>query len=333
MLGCRIGLLEDARVRKLWDMLARRYADRGLSPESGIEQDLGVDSLGWVELSLAIEEEVGVSLDEDQFQRITTVHELMETIVESDKEIKAVGARRSLEQPELVISEQRQKLATPRGWTRLAIAMPFYALLVVIMRLYFRVSTRNLEKLPRYGSFILLPNHVSYLDPFALGVVLGFTRARRCFWAGESGIVSRNVVIRVLSRIAQIVPIEQNKGPVSSLAFGALVLKQGHPLVWFPEGRRSPDGTLQPFRHGIGLLLGEYDPPVVPVFIQGSEQALPPGRFLPRPSRITVHFGQPIDAATLRDTAGEGGEGQDRHTRITAILEKTVARLRDEALG
>lgn len=90
---------------------------------------------------------------------------------------------------------------------------------------------------------------------------------------------------------------------------------------------------MQPFRHGIGLLLGEYDPPIIPVFIQGTEQALPPERFLPRPSKIIVHFGQPIDAATLRDAAGEGGENQDQQTRITSVLEKTVARLRDEALA
>jgi long-chain acyl-CoA synthetase len=326
-------LLEEARVRKLWDMLARRYKDRPFSPESSLEHDLGIDSLGWVELSLAIEDEVGMSLDEEQFERIITVHDLMETVAESDAEEASGGARRSLEQPEHVIPKNRQRLAKPRGWVRLGIAAPFYALLSGIMRLYFRVAARNLENVPRSGRFILLPNHVSYLDPFAIGVVLGYARARRCFWAGESGVVSRNAVLRTLSRIAQIVPIEREKGPTSSLAFGALVLKQGHPLVWFPEGHRSPDGTLQPFRHGIGLLLGEYDPPVIPVFIQGTEQALPPGRFLPRPSKIIVHFGKPIDVANLRDAAEEGGQDQGRHTRITTILEKTIVRLRDEALG
>ncbi|PTN37172.1 AMP-binding protein [Desulfonatronum sp. SC1] len=325
-------LLEDARVRKLWDMLARRYKDGPLSPESSIEHDLGVDSLGWVELSLAIEDVVGVSLDEDQFQRIATVHDLMETVAESDAEEASGGVRRFLEQPELIIPEHRQRLANPRGWARLVIATPFHILLSGIMRILFRVEGRNLENVPRSGRFVLLPNHVSYLDPFAIGVVLGYARARRCFWAGESGVVARNAVLRTLSRIAQIIPIEREKGPTSSLAFGALVLKQGHPLVWFPEGHRSPDGTLQPFRQGIGLLLGEYDPPVIPVFIQGTEQALPPGRFLPRPSKIIVHFGKPIDVAMLRSAAKENGEGQDRHKRITTILEKTVARLRDEAV-
>ncbi|WP_161794830.1 AMP-binding protein [Desulfonatronum thioautotrophicum] len=326
-------LLEDARVRKLWDMLARRYEDRPLSPESSLEHDLGVDSLGWVELSLAIEDEVGVGLDEEQFERIITVHDLLETVAESEVEEAPGGARRSLEHPEHVIPEKRQRLAKPRGWVRLVIVAPFYVFLSGIMRLYFRVTARNLQNVPQSGRFVLLPNHVSYLDPFAIGVVLGYARARQCFWAGESGVVSRNAVLRALSRIAQIVPIEREKGPTSSLAFGALVLKQGHSMVWFPEGRRSPDGTLQPFRHGIGLLLGEYDPPVVPVFIQGTEQALPPGRFLPRPSRIIVHFGKPIDVATLRDAAKEGRKDQDEHTQITSILEKELARLRDEALG
>ncbi|WP_052813274.1 AMP-binding protein [Desulfonatronum thioautotrophicum] len=326
-------LLEDVRVRKLWDMLARRYKDRPLAPESSIEYDLGVDSLGWVELSLAIEDEVGVSLDEDQFQRITTVHELMETIAGSEEEEAPSRARRSLEQPEQVIPQERLKLAQPRGWLRLCIAIPFYALLVLAMRLFFRVSAKNIEKLPKQGSFVLLPNHVSYLDPFALGVVLGFAKARRCFWAGESGVVARNAVLRTLSRIAQIVPIEREKGPTSSLAFGALVLKRGHPLVWFPEGHRSLDGTLQPFRHGIGLLLGEYDPPVIPVFIQGAEKALPPGKILPKLHKITLHFGKPINVNDLRDAAREGTGDQDRHARMTAILEEKVAQLRDEALG
>jgi long-chain acyl-CoA synthetase len=57
-------LLEDAAAMDVWRLLADRYPDKRLVPESSPQLDLGIDSLGWVDLKLEIGEKTGVELDE-----------------------------------------------------------------------------------------------------------------------------------------------------------------------------------------------------------------------------------------------------------------------------
>jgi long-chain acyl-CoA synthetase len=104
----------------------------------------------------------------------------------------------------------------------------------------------------------------------------------------------RNAAFRWFSRLGQAVPIEQGRSAVSSLAFGAAVLRRGKNLVWFPEGERSASGRLLPFKAGIGLLVAHCPVPVVPVYIRGTYAALPVGKFWPRLKPVTVVFGEPV---------------------------------------
>lgn len=107
---------------------------------------------------------------------------------------------------------------------------------------------------------------------------------------------------------------------VSSLAVGASILQKGDRLVWFPEGRRSPDGGLQPFKSGIGLLLEHFSVPVVPLAILGTFDALPTEKTLPHLVPIKVIFGKPMSADEL---AGRGS-GQHHHERITSGLRQVI---------
>ena len=82
------------------------------------------------------------------------------------------------------------------------------------------------------------------------------------YWAGWTGIVFADPVRRALARLVQAIPIDPQRGAASSLALGGAVLKRGMGLVWFPEGRRSEDGKLQPFMPGLGMLLEHFSVPV-----------------------------------------------------------------------
>ena len=136
----------------------------------------------------------------------------------------------------------------------------------------------GLEHLPEQGPFVLVSNHVSYADSPALAAALGYRRLRQTYWAGWTGVAFRNPLFRLMSRLAQVVPIEQGRAALSSLAFGAAVLKRKKNLIWFPEGGFSPTGALQPFKPGIGLLLEHYPVPVVPVFLHGTRAEEEAGR-------------------------------------------------------
>jgi long-chain acyl-CoA synthetase len=179
------------------------------------------------------------------------------------------------------------------------------------------------EHLPKEGPFVLTPNHISSLDPFAVAAALDYQQLRHIYWAGRADTAFSNPWKRLASRLAHVVPIDSHRAVFSSLAFGAAVLKRQETLLWFPEGHRSHTGELQPFRGGIGMLLHSFPVPVVPVFIRGTHEAMPPGKSWPRPNKVTVIFGKPLDPHEL-EQQGEGAQPQDR---IVQALYEHVAKL------
>jgi long-chain acyl-CoA synthetase len=160
-----------------------------------------------------------------------------------------------------------------------------------------------------------------------IAAALDWSLLRRTYWSGWTGWAFRNPFTRAVSRLAQAVPIDPDRAIVSSLAFSAAVLKRQKNLIWFPEGQRSPNGELQPFRPGIGILLDHFQVPVVPVYIQGTYEALPVGKAVPRIKRISVVFGRPLDPEDLRR---EGG-GDNPQDAIVSALRKQVAELGNQS--
>src|SRR5690606_22488504 len=178
------------------------------------------------------------------------------------------------------------------------------------------------ENVPEDGQFVLAPNHASYLDPFAVAAALGRRRLDGLCWAGWTGVLFTSPLRRAFARVALVLPIDPLGGAASSLAFCAAALKRGLRLAWFPEGRRSPDGRLKPFRAGIGMVVERWPAPVIPVVIRGTYAAWPPARRLPRLEPVTVEFLEPVDPARL---AAEG-RGENAAERIVDALHRRIAR-------
>jgi len=241
-------------------------------------------------------------LDEEAIESIDSVRDLLREVASG-----AGGPTHrvsSLERPEEVLNDGQKRWLKPLGPVRSAMARGMFALNGTMMRGPFRMRVEGLEDLPDDGPFIIAPNHVSYLDAFVVAAALDHSVLRRTYWAGWTGAAFGNPLTRLVSRLAQVVPIDPGRAGLSSLAFGAAVLGHGLNLVWFAEGERSPTGSLQPFKTGMGLLLSYYPVPVVPVFIRGTYEAMPRGKFLRRLKQITVTFGEPLDPRSLDETAG-----------------------------
>jgi long-chain acyl-CoA synthetase len=101
-----------------------------------------------------------------------------------------------------------------------------------------------------------------------------------------------------------------------SLEYCGELVDAGWALLVYPEGTRSPDGCLQPFRPGIGLLAAELGVPVVPVHLAGLHARLPRGARWPHPGPVGVRFGRP-----LRPAAGAP------YSQVAAQLEDAVRAL------
>jgi long-chain acyl-CoA synthetase len=178
------------------------------------------------------------------------------------------------------------------------------------MRALFRLRSVGLEQLPQTGAFIIAPNHVSDLDAFAVCGVLPLAQLRRTYWAGDIKRLFENPLQRIFSRIAHVFPVGDG-GAMYPIKAAIAVLRNDKCLGWFPEGWRSPDGTLQAFMPGIGMIMRETDASAVPTFIAGAAEALPRGRYLPSFRQITVVFGRPATFSEL-EREGEGNTVDDR---------------------
>ncbi len=319
-------LLDNDKAYALWKLLSRRYSDRHLEPESRLETDLGIDSMEWVELSTAVEAESGIQLGDEVMEKAETVNDLLEAAVEaSGSEVRA-DSRKAIKDPDSVLNEKERRWAQPRPMFLAVIGHIMYWIHQTFMVIFYRVEIQGKENLPEKAPYVLTPNHVSYLDGSAIISAIKMPLIAKYFWAGLTDALFISPFWRMLSRLGQVVPIDPRRGPVASLAFGASVIKRGHAIVWFPEGRRSIEGKLLPFRPGIGLILKEYsEVPVVPVYIQGTYEAWPVGRRFPRPGKVIVHIGKPLKPEELE----KNGEGDSPHQRIANAIHAEVAKLRD----
>ena len=312
-------LLEDSAAQSVWEMLAKRYRGKRLTPDTSPQFDLGIDSLEWLNLTLEIAESSGVELTDEAIARIETVRDLLHEVTESS-EGESVDP---LEKPDEVLDEKQKQWLEPLGLVAATTARFLYAVNRVLMRVIFRLRVEGLEHLPEDEQWVMTPNHASYLDPFAIAALLDWNQLRKTYWAGWTGIVLANPVMRFLSRLGKILPVEPMRAARSSLAFGATILKNKKNLVWFPEGGLSANGELQDFKPGIGMLLEHFPARVVPVFVHGTHQALPPGKFFPKPHAIYVVFGKALDAQQLK----REGRGEKPQQEITNALHDYVAKL------
>jgi 1-acyl-sn-glycerol-3-phosphate acyltransferase len=163
---------------------------------------------------------------------------------------------------------------------------------------YFRWRVFHPERVPLTGSVILASNHLSFLDPPLVGSALprGINyMARKTLF--------RYPGVGALLRSWNAVPVDRDGGSASGLKEILDRLKRGGAIIMFPEGTRSPNGQLQPGRSGIGLAVIKSDAPVVPVRVFGTFEAYGKGVKFPRPYRIQVKYGEPMQFAALRAEA------------------------------
>lgn len=317
-------LLEDPVALHAWTWLAGRFPAVRLTPDTNMALELGLDSLEWMTMTLELHDRTGIDLPEEAITRVGTVRDLLREAVEAEQATVApADPAVQLTKPEELLDPQQRRWLTPRGWFLKELGSALSVLDRLLMRTVFNLEVCGIERVPARGPWVMTPNHVSLLDPPAIFSALSTGVLNQTCWGGWTGIMFRNPIMRLVSRATRVLPIDQSSRPLANLALGATALARGQNLVWFPEGSRSPDGTLQPFQPGIGLILTAHPIPVIPVWVEGSFEALPQGAWWPRRRHIRIVFGEALDPNTL---AGPS-QGADRYRQIAAALHDHVATL------
>lgn len=166
-------------------------------------------------------------------------------------------------------------------------------------RLYCRSRYFHPERMPREGGIIIASNHASYFDPPLVGCGV----RRQINFLARDTLFDVPVVSTIL-RQWEVVPVDREGGGPGGLKGILDRLERGRVVVLFPEGTRSRDGRLGAARSGIGLVVIKSRAPVVPARVFGTFEAFGRHVKFPRPRRVMVKYGLPMEFKALRAEAG-----------------------------
>jgi long-chain acyl-CoA synthetase len=170
-------LLRDPTADAVWTLLRQRYPDQTLDPDTNLRLDLSVDSFAWMELTILLQDRVGVHLSDADVAAIETIRDLLRLSIE-----RRTGAYLLPDEEPDVARDIKGWLA-PTGALLTASAFMLYALNRLVMRGLFRLQLTGFERLPETGPFVITPNHVSYLDGLVMAAALPWRRLRHVYWS------------------------------------------------------------------------------------------------------------------------------------------------------
>lgn len=156
-----------------------------------------------------------------------------------------------------------------------------------------RLEVHGQELVPTDGPVIFMGNHQGNFDINALTLAI----PRQFSWIAKEELFRIPLFGNAMKR-AGYIPLDRSDGrkALKSMKLAAERIAAGTSVVIFPEGTRTKDGSLLPFKRGAFMLAVKAGAPVVPFTINGSRKINPRNRIELRPGTISVTFGTPIDS-------------------------------------
>ncbi|HEY4761038.1 MAG TPA: lysophospholipid acyltransferase family protein [Thermoguttaceae bacterium] len=161
--------------------------------------------------------------------------------------------------------------------------------LKIIAVLFFRVRYFGLNNIPAKGGVLVVCNHQSLFDPPFVGVAC----PRHMNYLARDSLF-RFPIFSWIIRTVNAIPIDREGFGLAGVKESLKRLKQGEMIVVFPEGTRTPDGEIKPFRPGFTSLAVRSSAAILPVAIEGAYHCWPRSHKFPRPGVVYVCYGQPI---------------------------------------
>jgi long-chain acyl-CoA synthetase len=292
--------LDEPNVQRALQIIreASRSAPASLRPTHNLELDLGLDSMQRVELLSHMEEQVGGNVEESQLAQIYTIRDLVDAVLQSAASgAGGPGTRPAFAGWKTILSEDPERtdvLALVRPQPVSAAFWYMVSRLIQVIALdRFHLHVSGIEKLPKSGAYILSSNHQSYLDPLILASVLPPPIFDKVFAVGTSEIFGRGFMLR-LARSLRTVVVDPDAHLIPAMRAGAFGLRQGRPLILYPEGERSIDGTPRIFKKGAAILSIHLRVPIVPIAIEGFYKAWPRNKPFQGFTPLKIVFGDPI---------------------------------------
>jgi long-chain acyl-CoA synthetase len=315
---------DDAAARAVVAYLREATKKPAIRADDNLELDLGLDSLARIEMLVTLEGQLGVKLSDEAAAECFTVQEVIQALRGGTGAASGSGPRGWGAILQEIPPEAAGILADSATRTSAASMAFSLGVSAATFRTLYRLRVEGRERVPITGPLILVANHASYFDAFILAAALP-RRAVASLFCLSFEQFFRGRLMTWWGRQIHIIPVDMDTHLVRALQTAAHVLRHGKILCVFPEGERSADGTVRPFRKGTGILLRELNVPVLPAYITGAFEAWPRGQTLPRLHRVHVRFGSVLRPDEL--LAADGPRGQDDAETLVMRLRERVTEM------
>ena len=241
-----------------------------------LETDLAFDSLDKVGLQGFIEQTFGVDI---QPEMMTTLRSIAEKVEQGKTHVDVSKI------------DWHEMLLANNSSLELPSTSLFYPLHAKMLKSFLKVNNRlkivGEKNVPKNGPIIIAPNHQSFLDGGIVAAGLSCKTLRNSyFFATEEHV--KHPVVKYMAKRNNVILMERRNLKNSILKLSE-VLKKGKNVIIFPEGSRSYDGEMVPFKKTFAILSKELNVPVLPVCIRGAYDVLPRGsRLSQRRLRLSI---------------------------------------------
>jgi long-chain acyl-CoA synthetase len=314
----------------LFDLLADvSQKKRGTITSETRLEELGFDSLMFTELAVALEA-AGVNLPDPA--------ELLglEAVADVERLIARVGAKIKSEKPRRD-RLAREKAAEDKKAADDDIDVPGplvtlgrQALRGGMKALYQRVletSVHGAAQVPPFGGYIVCANHASHLDTGLIKYALGEQGEALVALAAKDYFFDDPVRRMYFENFTNLVPMERHGSLRESLRLAGEVVRDGYILLIFPEGTRSETGIMTDFKPSLGYLAMTNKCGILPMYLSGTHEAMPKGRYLPRRGeRVGAYIGPFLPYSEVLALAGKRTRSE-QYRAITHHVERVIRRL------
>ena len=298
-----------------------RVPPNRIRADSTLDTDLGLDSLTRVELLLLLESKLGKQVPDEVAARIRTVGDVIDVANTLDSQTTPDAVDTSLGSS--IAAEQGELDSRP---SHLAKLIRFG--IRMIFRHRFSLRCDGLEYIPSGTPYIIAANHSSHLDTPAIITALGIESRKLRPLSARDYFYNSRLKAWFVSQCLNTLPFDRTDNSLQSLRIAQESLLRNENLLIYPEGTRSLNGELQPFKPGLGLLAYEAGVPIVPAHVSGTHEALPKGKSLPRKSRVRVVFGEPVAPGFPEESATKTSK-REIYRKIADEVRSRIEQLRD----
>jgi len=158
-----------------------------------------------------------------------------------------------------------------------------------------KVTVKGLANIDPAKHYIYMPNHKSNFDIPVLQAYLPV----QFRWLAKAELFNIPVFGYAMQRAGYVEIDRSNRAAaIASLDRTANIIKAGMSVIIFPEGTRSRDNTIRPFKKGGFVVAVDTGVPIVPVIIRGTREIMPKNRIQVKPGRVVIEIKAPVQTSS-----------------------------------